>query len=156
MHILPSGYSCSKHFANYPCTHRQWRHPGHCRFVHGYSRSFTVWFAAHNLDRFGFVVDFSSLNSLEEKLKNQFDHTFLVNSDDPLLPIWKELHLKEALNLRIMDNVGMEASAHLVWQWSNDLLVDRELGRACCWCVEAHENDSNKACFKEIPTWFND
>ena len=51
----PAGHTCSKHFEGYPCCHRQWQHPGHCRFVHGYSRSFTIWFAANELDR-GFVV----------------------------------------------------------------------------------------------------
>ena len=150
-----SHYSSSKHFEGFPCCHRQWRHLGHCRFVHGYSRSFTFWFRAKELDQNGFVVDFSSLNSLEEKLKNHFDHTFLVNSDDPLLPQWKKLHEKEALDLRIMENVGMEYTASLVWQWANLLLVDRDKGRTCCIRAEAIVNSFNSACFDAIPDWFN-
>ncbi len=155
MYIPSFDYSCSKHFSDYPCTHRQWRHPGHCRFVHGYSRSFTFWFVAHKLDQFGFVVDFSSLNSLEERLSKQFDHTFLVNADDPLIKIWKDLHDQQALDLRIMDNVGMEATAKLVWEWANELLFERESGRACCLRVEAHENKLNSASFCKVPSWFN-
>ena len=58
--------------------------------MHGYSRSFTFWFAATELDACGFVVDFSSLRPLEKRLRDQFDHTFLVNDDDPLLEINKE------------------------------------------------------------------
>ncbi|WP_320674383.1 6-carboxytetrahydropterin synthase [Prochlorococcus sp. MIT 1341] len=150
----PIGYTCSKHFAEYPCTHRQWRHPGHCRFVHGYSRAFTLWFAAQALDEFGFVVDFSSLKPLEQKLRQQFDHTFLVNSDDPLLEDWRRLAEKGALDLRVMNNVGMEATAKLVWQWANEFLLSKDLGRTCCWKVEASENDSNAAFFNEIPLWF--
>ena len=65
----PFGYTCSKFFEGYPCCHRQWQHSGHCRFVHGYSRSFTFWFAARKLDEFGFVVDFSGLKVLEQKLR---------------------------------------------------------------------------------------
>ncbi|HJN35771.1 MAG: 6-carboxytetrahydropterin synthase [Prochlorococcus sp.] len=147
-------HTCSKHFDGYPCCHRQWRHPGHCRFVHGYSRSFTVWFAARQLDDFGFVVDFSSLRPLEQQLSDQFDHTFLVNADDPLLPQWQKLHEQDALDLRVMANVGMESTAELVWGWANTLLLDRDAGRTCCWKVEARENRRNAACFEAIPGWF--
>ena len=31
-------------------------------------------------DKNGFIVDFSGLKPLEKRLKEQFDHTFLVNS----------------------------------------------------------------------------
>jgi len=122
--------------------------------VHGYSRSFTVWFAARQLDDFGFVVDFSSLRPLEQQLSDQFDHTFLVNADDPLLPQWQKLHEQDALDLRVMANVGMESTAELVWGWANTLLLDRDAGRTCCWKVEARENRRNAACFEAIPGWF--
>ncbi len=151
---IPGAHTCSKSFGGFPCCHRQWRHPGHCRFVHGYSRSFTFWFAAHHLDLYGFVVDFSSLRPLRERLEQQFDHTFLVNADDPLLSQWQDLHELGALDLRVMANVGMEASAELVWGWANELLHPRDGGRSCCWRVEARENESNAACFQAIPPWF--
>ncbi|MEI6828600.1 MAG: 6-carboxytetrahydropterin synthase [Synechococcaceae cyanobacterium ELA445] len=152
---MAGAYTCSKTFSGYPCCHRQWRHPGHCRFVHGYSRSFTFWFRANALDPHGFVVDFSGLQDLEARLSEQFDHTFLVNADDPLLAQWQTLHDQGALDLRVMANVGMEASAELVWGWANDLLRSREGGRACCWKVEARENEKNAACFEALPAWFD-
>jgi 6-pyruvoyltetrahydropterin/6-carboxytetrahydropterin synthase len=155
MYPPPVGHTCSKHFQGYPCCHRQWRHPGHCRFVHGYSRSFTVWFAAVELDSCGFVVDFSSLRPLEEQLRSQFDHTFLVNADDPLMAQWQALHAQEAIDLRVMDNVGMEATAQLVWGWANALLRERDGGRSCCWRVEARENEANGACYEALPEWFS-
>jgi 6-pyruvoyltetrahydropterin/6-carboxytetrahydropterin synthase len=151
-----SAHTCSKTFSGYPCTHRQWRHSGHCRFVHGYSRSFTFWFQATALDQHGFVVDFSSLKALEAQLAEQFDHTFLVNADDPLLATWQQLHEQGALDLRVMTNVGMEASAELVWSWANALLREREDGRACCFKVEARENEKNAASFEQVPAWFED
>lgn len=150
----PAGFTCSKEFSGFPCTHRQWRHTGHCRFVHGYSRSFTCWFRATELDGNGFVVDFSSLKELEAQLAHQFDHTFLANADDPLLPTWRQLHEQGALDLRVMDNVGMESSAQLVWEWANALLLARDGGRACCWKVEARENEKNAACYEAVPNWF--
>lgn len=151
---MSAAFTCTKTFSGYPCCHRQWRHPGHCRFVHGYSRSFTVWFRATSLDIHGFVVDFSSLQDLERQLSDQFDHTFLVNADDPLLPTWRQLHEQGALDLRVMENVGMEASAALVWEWANALLLQRDGGRCCCWKVEARENEKNAACFEAVPPWF--
>tara|TARA_B100000700_G_C14673185_1_gene681792 strand:+ start:157 stop:636 length:480 start_codon:yes stop_codon:yes gene_type:complete len=154
MSIPSFSFTCTKRFIGYPCSHRQWRHEGHCRYVHGYSRSFTFWFGAQELDKNGFVVDFSSLKRLEEKLIDQFDHTFLVNFDDPLLPTWKKLHEKEAIDLRIMKNVGMESSAELVWGWANSLLLEQYDGRACCWRTESRENDLNAACFESKPDWF--
>jgi 6-pyruvoyltetrahydropterin/6-carboxytetrahydropterin synthase len=87
-----SAHTCSKSFKDFPCSHRQWRHAGHCRFLHGYNRSFTFWFQAEILDGNGFVVDFSSLRQLEQRLFDQFDHTVLVNSDDPLMDQWQALH----------------------------------------------------------------
>jgi 6-pyruvoyltetrahydropterin/6-carboxytetrahydropterin synthase len=151
---FPTAHTCCKTFSGFPCTHRQWRHDGHCRFVHGYSRSFTVWYAAHQLDACGFVVDFSSLRPLRERLVAQFDHTFLASADDPLLPHWRDLHEKGGLDLRVMDNVGMEASARLVWGWANELVREREQGRACCWRVEARENEANAGLYTAIPEWF--
>ena len=151
----PAAHTCSKTFSGYPCCHRQLRHAGHCRFVHGYSRSFTLWFRAVRLDPHGFVVDFSSLRELERRLAEQFDHTFLANADDPLLSTWQALHDQGALDLRVMANVGMEASAALVWGWANELLRPREGARACCWKVEARENERNAACFEAVPAWFS-
>jgi len=154
MSIDSPKYSCSKTYEDFPCSHRQWQHSGHCRFVHGYSRSFTFWFKAKELDKNGFVVDFSSLKPLEQKLKHQFDHTFLINKDDPLLKYWEELNQLKALDLRIMDNVGMEFSSHLIWQWANDFLENNHNGRTCCWKTESKENNSNKAYFESFPNWY--
>ena len=74
-------------------------------------------FAATELDACGFVVDFSSLRPFgATQLSQQFDHTFLVNADDPLLAEWLRVHGQrgdgvQALDLRVMENVGMEANA---------------------------------------------
>ena len=154
MSIHSSQFSCSKSYQDFPCSHRQWRHKGHCKFVHGYSRSFTFWFIAKKLDINGFVVDFSSLKPLEKRLKEHFDHTFLINKDDPLLTYWEKLHDLKALDLRIMENVGMEGSSKMIWNWANQFLKERDNGRTCCWKTESRENKSNKAYFEEIPRWY--
>ena len=122
--------------------------------MHGYSRSFTLWFAATELDDCGFVVDFSSLRPLDQQLRVQFDHTFLVNADDPLMDEWQRLHALGAIDLRVMENVGMEATAALVWEWANVLLQERDGGRTCCWAVEARENSRNGGVVHRLPPLF--
>ena len=143
-----------KTFTDFPCTHRQWRHKGHCRFVHGYSRGFTFWFQSRELDINQFVVDFSDLKDLRARLKQQFDHTFLVSQDDPLLHHWQQLDKLGAIDLRIMTNVGMEASAQLIWTWANEIIWAHHHGRVCCWRTESRENEKNAALFSCIPEWF--
>ena len=122
--------------------------------MHGYSRTFTFWFSASHLNQHGFVVDFSSLGHLRRQLSEQFDHTFLVNADDPLMEEWERLHRQGALDLRVMDNVSMEATAQVVWRWANELLQEQEGGRCCCWKAEARESESNAACYEGVPTWY--
>lgn len=148
-------FESTKSFSGFPCCHRQWRHEGHCSFVHGYSRSFKFWFVASELDVNKFVVDFSDLKELRARLSAQFDHTFLVNADDPLMDQWQMLADLKAIDLRVMENVGMEYTSKLVWEWANDLLYAKHAGRTCCWRAEARENEHNSALFAGVPAWFN-
>lgn len=145
----------TKTFEDFPCSHRQWRHQGHCKFVHGYSRSFTFWFKAQCLDENGFVVDFSDMKELRKRLLYQYDHTFLINKDDTLMEEWKKLNELGAIDLRVMDNVGMEASSKLCWEWANEILEAKHQGRTCCYQVEARENKKNSALYCMTPTWFS-
>ena len=145
MYLHSLKFSCSKSYEDFPCSHRQWRHKGHCRFVHGYSRSFTFWFTAKKLDLNGFVVDFSSLKTLENRLKEQFDHTFLINKDDPLMNYWKKLNDLDALDLRIMDNVGMEFTSELIWRWANEYLQEKDRGRTCLLYTSPSPRDRQKS-----------
>src|SRR5271156_3560877 len=85
MNNLGSNFRSTKTYSNYPCSHRQWRHEGHCAHIHGYSRSFHFEFACNELDGCGFVVDYGGLKELKLHLDNLFDHTLLLNKDDPLM-----------------------------------------------------------------------
>ena len=87
-------------------------------------------------------------------MKDHFDHTFLVNKDDPLIPQWQQLHFEKALDLRIMENVGMESTAKLIWELANNILRQKDGGRTCCIRTKASENGFNSAYFDLIPDWF--
>ena len=70
-----------------------------------------------------------------------------------MLDYWQNLHNLKALDLRIMDNVGMEATSELIWKWANEYLQDKDKGRSCCWKAESKENKFNKAYYERYPEW---
>lgn len=153
-------FSSIKTFRNLPCSHRQWRHGGHCAYIHGYSRAYTFHFAAHDLDENHFVVDFGSLKRLGRWLDEWFDHTCLINADDPELETFRALHDKGIVDLRVLPNVSMEASARFCWQFADHLVREATGGRAWCWMVESRENDKNAGTYivardgtEPAPTW---
>lgn len=143
-------FTVTKTYTDLPCSHRAWRHRGHCRFVHGYSRSFTLHFAASEADEVGFVVDFGSLKPLKRVLDHLFDHTLLLNADDPELPAFRALHDRGAVDLRVLEHCGMEGSARLVWELADALVRAQTGGRAWCFACEARENVKNAVLF-EVP-----
>ena len=78
-------FTCTKTFADFAFAHRQHTHDGHCALIHGHNWAFEFTFAADRLDPNGFVVDFGKLKWLKGLLEGYFDHTLLLNRDDPEL-----------------------------------------------------------------------
>ena len=79
----------TKKFGPISTTHRQWRHTGHCKYLHGYARTVQLIFTCNKLDEMGFCVDFGSLKQVKEWLYQQWDHKCLLSHDDPLLEEFK-------------------------------------------------------------------
>lgn len=138
-------FQSSKTFAGYPCSHRRWRHDGHCAHIHGYSRSFTIWFGTHDRDVNGFVMDFGKLKEVRTWLDAHFDHTLLLDADDPLLPKFEELDALGACKLIVFDDVGMEGTAKFVFDWLDPWIQQKTHGRVWVQSVEVRENDKNSA-----------
>ena len=107
-------YTSTKTFTGLPCAHRQWRDDGHCRLVHGYDRTVIMTFGAHTLDHKEWVVDFGGLKKVKAWLEEKFDHTLLINEDDPMRSLF-EKHDGDLWDLTIMPNVGMEASSKYIF-----------------------------------------
>lgn len=78
-------HTCTKRFDGFAAAHRQHRHDGHCALIHGHNWSFEFTFEALELDENEFVLDFGKLKWLKAYLTEQFDHTLLLNEDDPQL-----------------------------------------------------------------------
>ena len=140
-------YTSTKTYRNLPCAHRQWKHDGHCAYIHGYSRQYTFHFAAETFDKHGWVVGFGDLKKLKEYLIDMYDHTMLISEDDPEVSLFKELHEKGICNLRIVPDVSLEGSAKTALIKANEILSELTNGRARCFQVEARENDKNSAIY---------
>ncbi|MDG1463223.1 MAG: 6-carboxytetrahydropterin synthase, partial [Gammaproteobacteria bacterium] len=108
-------FKSTKRFVGFSCAHRQPGHDGHCQYLHGYSRSFYFVFGTDEVDpRTHFVMDFSGLKGVKAWLDDTFDHTCLINADDPELELFKQLDERGIIQLRVLPNVSMEATAKYV------------------------------------------
>lgn len=141
-------YRSSKNFIGYPCAHRRWAHEGHCAWVHGYSRSFMVWFESkERAEHTGFVMDFGDLKEIKVWLEDKFDHTLLLDEADPLLNEFKELEKKGACKLTILPDVGMEGTAKYVYDYLNEWVKAHTNERVWVYSVECRENEKNSAIY---------
>lgn len=133
------------------CAFRQPNAQSHCRFIHGYRLQAKFWFACNKLDQNNWVVDFGGLKELKNELEKQFDHTTVVWDKDPELPIFKMLHDKGVIDLRIMqDGVGIEKFAQFCLDAADKFVRAQTDNR--CWCrkVEIWEHENNSAvCVRE-------
>lgn len=141
-------FKSTKHFTGFPCTHRQWRAEGHCKYIHGYSRQFYFVFASTELTKEGWVVDFGGLKDVKEWLDYMFDHTFLANQDDPYLDSFRQLEKDGVIQLRILPNVGMEGTAQFVFEKVDQMIREKSEGRAWVESVEVRENEKNSAIYR--------
>lgn len=141
-------FRSTKSFWNFPCAHRQHRHPGHCKWVHGYSRSFHFLFESYALDPCGFVQDFSDLHELKGWLDENFDHTLLINPDDPLISEFQKLNAFDACKLVIVPTgVSMEGTARWVYETWAPQIEQRSNGDVWLVQVEVRENDKNSGLY---------
>lgn len=137
----------TKHFIGFPCTHRQWKADSHCRFVHGYSRSFYFEFKSKELTKEGWVVDFGGLKEVKVWLDDMFDHTFLASSDDPAMETFKILDKEGVIQLRVLPNAGMEGTAEYVYEKVNPMIKSLTNNRAWISRLEVRENEKNSAIY---------
>ena len=141
-------FTSTKTFHNFPCAHRQHKHDGNCALVHGYSRSFHFVFGAITMTKEGFIVDYGDLKELKRWLEENYDHTFVVDQDDPFIPTFQELHQAGVLRLVIQEEgPGMEGTAMRICNWTDEWLRKKTGGRAWVISVEARENDKNSSIY---------
>jgi len=78
--------------------HRLMRHESKCRNLHGHRYVFDVTVKGPDLDESGRVIDFGVLKELVGGwLNDTFDHGFIVQEGDPLIPMLGDLDNKTAV-----------------------------------------------------------
>jgi 6-pyruvoyltetrahydropterin/6-carboxytetrahydropterin synthase len=134
-----------KRFSDLACCHRSRSRQGAKGFfLHGYELQFEIEFACAETDPdSGTVINTRCLREVRTALARQFDHTTLIESDDPQHELFELLAAQDALDLRIMHCTSLEASA----AWAFDT-VERIVGQATggrVWVsrIEASENRNN-------------
>ena len=138
-------FKSTKLFKGFPCTHRQWKAESHCRFVHGYSRSFYFEFECSEFTKEGWVYDFGGLKDLKAWLDDMFDHTFLVSEDDPYMDKFVQMDKDGIIQMRVLPNAGMEGTAEYVFKYADELVRKKSNNRAWVTLVECRENEKNSA-----------
>jgi len=131
-----------------PVAYRQWRADSHCNLIHGYSMSFKFTFEADDLDARNWVVDFGGLRPLKDLLEQNFDHTLLVAEDDPHLDWYMEAEKRGIARVIVLEKLGCEAIAELVYGVTSIWLGDAGYGdRVRVVSVEVMEHEKNSAIY---------
>lgn len=93
--------------------------PG-CSALHGYALGFHIEFECETLDARNWVVDFGSLRPLKEFMKETFDHTYLLASDDPHFELLSSLHGLGIAKVVEVEATGCEALSKFMVDYIND------------------------------------
>jgi 6-pyruvoyltetrahydropterin/6-carboxytetrahydropterin synthase len=155
-------YISTKTFDNFSVAIRQWKaQHSHCQLLHGYGFYFKVWFSSaepdidHQLNDMNWITDFGGFkdaphgNGLRSWMNYMFDHTLLIEKDDPYLDFFQSAAMEGLCHLRVMDKMGCESLAKLVYDKFNEVLLNTDAGRCKVIRVECFEHDKNSAIYEE-------
>lgn len=67
-----------------PMGHRLLKHQGLCKNFHGHNFVIKVEVGSESLDENEMVIDFSYLKKIVNQTLDKFDHTMLLNDNDPM------------------------------------------------------------------------
>jgi 6-pyruvoyltetrahydropterin/6-carboxytetrahydropterin synthase len=139
-------YTSTKFFKEIgPCAYRNWRSDTDCYMLHGYDRSFKFVFGCDHLDKQGFVVDFGGLKEIKRQLEDWFDHTVILQADDPLVNTFRILTEKGHCKLQTFPLISCEGLAEYVGEYVDDFLQKTNNGRnwvVSCEVIEAEKNSA--------------
>ena len=132
------------------CCSRQWAADSDCHLLHGYSFGFHFVFAAEQLDKRGWVLDFGrgGFGLIKSWLHEMFDHTLLIAEDDPNRVELEALGASGIARVRIVKGTSCERVAEMAFHKAETIIRDATKGR--CWVesVECSEHGSNSAIFR--------
>jgi len=104
-------------------------------------------FGAQCLDKQGFVVDFGALKQVKQQLQAWFDHTVILQADDPLVPLFRTLEKKGFMNLQTFPLISSEGLAEYCALYVNEQISMATSNRAYVISCEHIEAEKNTAIF---------
>ncbi|MFZ9035475.1 MAG: 6-pyruvoyl trahydropterin synthase family protein [Francisellaceae bacterium] len=148
-------YRVEKYLDGFSCCFRQWHADhSHCRFLHGYAIAFRLYFKAQTLDKHNWVWDFGWLKNpallidgmtAKAWFSHMFDHTVILEKNDPALDQFRALDHQGLLQLRVIDKFSCEGMAELVLNKVGRLIREETDARVCLYRVDAIENNKSQA-----------
>ena len=136
------------HSTGLSCCFRQWRTDTHCKFLHGYALQVEFEFERiyGGLDSRKWVFGFGDLKPTKRWLEEMFDHKTVVAKDDPELETFKELDKKGLIQLNIVENIGAESFAKMIFDHVKIYLIGQDVHIVS---VTVREHESNWASYSE-------
>jgi len=139
-------FQSTKRFTGYSVAFRQYKAThSHCQYLHGYDLEFVATFKGL-LDDKNWIIDFGLFknNGIKSQLDYLFDHTTIVDKNDPHIDTFRLLQSSDIIQLRIIDDVSCEKFAQLVF-----LIISKTINndRVKCIKVQCLENNNNSASF---------
>ena len=151
-------FQSTKLFDGFSCVFRQWRaEDTHCKFLHGYSVSFRIWFEGE-LDERNWVWDFGGMKRAKSRIdglspkawmESMFDHTTIIADNDPHLYQFQKMNTDGIIQLRILPAVGAEQFAKYIFGKINTFVLAETKNRVKVVKVEVYENERNSASYEE-------
>lgn len=154
-------YFSTKVFDNFSVALRQHKaQHSHCKLLHGYALKFEVVFKSNKpfdkdegLDDMNWIVDYGGFknppqgNGLKAWMDDMFDHTTLIEKDDPYLDFFQTAAMEGICKLKVMDKMGAESLAKLVFDKFNEVLSKTDGGRCSVHSVRCFENEKNSSIY---------
>ena len=165
-------YQSTKLFDNYSVAIRQHKaQHSHCQLLHGYALEFKVWFESiepieeNQLDEMNWIMDYGGFkalpkggesieelkktgNGLKDWMDYMWDHTLLIEKDDPQLETFQYMQELGLCHLRVMDRIGAESAAKMVYDKFNDVMSRIGGGRVKVVKVECWEAPKNSSIYE--------
>ena len=158
-------YISTKKFENFSVAIRQHKaQHSHCKLLHGYALEFKVWFASNEpfeenqLDDMNWIVDYGGFkdqpvgNGLKSWMNDMWDHTTLIEKDDPYRDLFEQMAMEGICKVHFLDKMGAESCAKLVYDKFNKVLSKTDGGRCRVIQVECFENKNNSSIYTELQT----
>ena len=138
-------HTSSKLFEHLASAYRNHKSKSDCFMLHGYSRDIFVEFGWKDLNSEDFVVDFGGLKDIKRWLEDNFDHTVVLQADDPMARTFREFSKNGDCKLTLIPCVSAEGWACYIAKYMDQKIREITKGRAWVISLEVRENSKNAA-----------